>query len=158
MLVGTGKTGELKENDWVLLGGTAGAAISARKTKTASLIAEAADNGGTKPEAIAALLAFGAALRNYEFRKYLTKRPSEDEGNPSRDAAEARHPCRRPRQGARRVRPLPGRSPTASSLARDLVNEPANALGPVEFAERVQASWRSSGSRSRSSTPTSSAS
>ena len=108
VLVGTGKTSDLKENDWVLLGGTAGAAISARKTKSASLIAEAADNGGTKPEAIAALLAFGAALRHYEFRKYLTKRPTGGRGHRGGRPAEACHPLPRPRQGTRRVRPLPG--------------------------------------------------
>ena len=42
ILLGTGKPGELQENDWVLLGGSAAGAIGARKTKSASLIAEAA--------------------------------------------------------------------------------------------------------------------
>ncbi len=37
-------------------------------------------------------------------------------------------------------------------LARDLVNEPPNVLGPVEFAKRVEGLSRSSASRSRSST------
>ncbi len=49
------------------------------------------------------------------------------------------HHCRR-RAGAAQERlggPL-RRSPTASMLARDLVNEPANVLGPVEFAD----AWR----------------
>ena len=40
VLLGTGKAAELKENDWVLLGGSAVGAISARKTKSASIIAE----------------------------------------------------------------------------------------------------------------------
>ncbi|MFA6139196.1 MAG: leucyl aminopeptidase [Hyphomicrobium sp.] len=138
VLVGTGKTGDLKENDWVLLGGTAGAAISARKTKSASLIAEPADNGGTKPETIAALLAFGAALRHYEFRKYLTKRPTEDEGTPEPDGLQRLviH-CPDPdkaRAAFARYQALVNGIVTA----RDLVNEPANALGPVEFAERVK--------------------
>ncbi len=45
VLLGTGKGAELKENDWTLLGGSAVGAISARKTKSASIIAEAVDTG-----------------------------------------------------------------------------------------------------------------
>ena len=79
VLLGTGKGSELKENDWALLGGSAVGAISARKTKSASIIAEAVDTGSTRPEAVAALIAFGALLRHYEFRKYLTKQKADDE-------------------------------------------------------------------------------
>jgi leucyl aminopeptidase len=138
ILLGTGKTGELSENDWVLLGGTAGGAISARKTKSASLIAEAADTGGTKPEAIAALLAFGSALRHYEFRKYLTKRRSEDENNNEPDGLQKLviH-CADPDK-ARAAFARYEAVANGTVTARDLVNEPANELGPVEFANRVK--------------------
>ena len=34
--------------------------------------------------------------------------------------------------------PIPRRSPKASFFARDLVNEPANVLGPVEFAAKAK--------------------
>jgi leucyl aminopeptidase len=138
ILLGTGKTGELSENDWVLLGGTAGGAISARKTKSASLIAEAADTGGTKPEAIAALLAFGSALRQYEFRKYLTKRRSEDENNNEPDGLQKLviH-CADPDK-ARAAFARYEAVANGTVTARDLVNEPANELGPVEFANRVK--------------------
>ena len=54
-------------------------------------------------------------LRHYEFRKYLTKQKPDDEAAEPDDAAEARHPLRRSRQGARRLRALPAPSPTASS-------------------------------------------
>ena len=64
VLLGVGKAGDLKENDWVLLGGGAGGIMSARKSKSASLVAEAPDHAGLKPEAVAALLAFGIALNN----------------------------------------------------------------------------------------------
>jgi leucyl aminopeptidase len=138
ILLGTGKTGELSENDWVLLGGTAGGAISARKTKSASLIAEAADTGGTKPEAIAAMLAFGTALRQYEFRKYLTKRRSEDENNNEPDGLQKLviH-CADPDK-ARAAFARYEAVANGTVTARDLVNEPANELGPVEFANRVK--------------------
>ena len=138
ILLGTGKTGELSENDWVLLGGSAGGAISARKTKSASLIAEAADTGGTKPEAIAAMLAFGAALRHYEFRKYLTKRASEDDnGNEPAGLQKLVVHCADPDK-ARAAFVRYAAVANGVITARDLVNEPANALGPVEFADRVK--------------------
>src|SRR5436190_23375898 len=57
-LVGTGQAAELEENDWINLGGTAAAAISVRKGKSASIIAEAAGSGGLRADAVAALLAF----------------------------------------------------------------------------------------------------
>jgi len=140
ILLGTGKTGELSENDWVLLGGTAGGAISARKTKSASLIAEAADTGGTKPEAIAALLAFGTALRHYEFRKYLTKRNSDDDNgniNEHNGLQKLVVHCADPDK-ARAAFARYEAVANGTVTARDLVNEPANELGPVEFANRVK--------------------
>ncbi len=137
IVLGTGKTGELKENDWVLLGGSAAAGIGARKAKSASLIAEAADNGGTKPELIAALLAFGAALRQYEFRKYLTKKPSEEEGSEQDGLQKLVVHCVDPDK-ARGTYQRYEAVANGTVTARDLVNEPANALGPVEFADRVK--------------------
>jgi len=138
ILLGTGKGTELKENDWVLLGGSAAAAISARKTKSASLIAEAPDTGGTKPDQIAALLTFGAALRQYEFRKYLTKTPKTDEEASEPDGLQKLvvH-CADPDK-ARAAYARYEAVADGTVTARDLINEPANALGPVEFADRVK--------------------
>ena len=154
VLLGTGKTGDLSENDWVLLGGSAGGAIGARKTKTASLIAEAADSGGTKPEAIAAMLAFGASLRHYEFRKYLTKRPSRGRATATSPTACRSSSC---------IAPIPTRrappslatqpSPTASSpRATSSTSRPTRwGRSSSPIASR---SWRARASRSRSSMPT----
>jgi leucyl aminopeptidase len=138
IVLGTGKPGELQENDWVLLGGSAAGAIGARKTKSASLIAEAPDGAGIKPDVLAALLAFGAALRNYEFRKYLTKKSSDDDGNGEADGLQKLivH-CADPDK-ARSAYLRYGALANGIITARDLVNEPANALGPVEFADRVK--------------------
>ncbi|MFA5900085.1 MAG: leucyl aminopeptidase [Hyphomicrobium sp.] len=138
LLLGTGKGSDFKENDWVLLGGSAAAAIGARKTKSASIIAEAPETGGTKPDQLAALLAFGASLRQYEFSKYLTKNNKPDDETPERDGLQKLviH-CADPdkaRAAFARYEALANGTVTA----RDLVNEPANALGPVEFADRVK--------------------
>ena len=137
VLLGMGKAQDLKENDWVLLGGTALGAIAARKSKSASLIAEAADAGHTRPETIAALIAFGALLRHYEFRKYLTKQKTDDEASGPDTLQKLVIHCADPDKArAAFARHLAVANGTV--IARDLVNEPANALGPVEFAERVR--------------------
>lgn len=137
LLLGTGKTGDLNENDWVTLGGAAVGAISARKSKSASLIAEAPHSAGLRPEALAALLAFGAALRHYEFSKYQTKKkPDDDKAQPDKLQKLVVHTADpdKARAAFARYRAVVDGVVTA----RDLVNEPANVLGPVEFAERVR--------------------
>lgn len=138
ILLGTGKGSDFKENDWVLLGGSASGAISARKTKTASIIAEAPETGGIKPAQLAALIAFGAALRHYEFRKYLTKPAKSDDETTEPDGLKKLviH-CADPDK-ARTAYARYAALADGIVTARDLVNEPANALGPVEFADRVK--------------------
>jgi leucyl aminopeptidase len=137
VLLGVGTPGELNENDWVLLGGTAAGAIAARKSKSASLIAESPEHGGLKPEMLAALLAFGAALRHYEFRKYLTKQRSDDDNAEPDKLQKLVIHCADPDK-ARAAFARYQAVVNGVMLARDLVNEPANMLGPVEFADRVR--------------------
>ena len=137
VLLGVGKPSDLNENDWVLLGGAAAGAISARKSKSASLIAESPEHAGLKPEMVAALLAFGTALRHYEFRKYFTKQKSEDDNGESDKLQKLVIHCADPDK-ARAAFARYQAVVNGVMLARDLVNEPANMLGPVEFAERVR--------------------
>jgi leucyl aminopeptidase len=137
VVMGVGKSGDLKENDWVLLGGAASAAVAARKGTTASLVAEAPESGGLRADAVAAALAFGVLLRQYEFDKYRTKKNGD---NGASDA-----------DGLRKIVvhcPDPDKARSAFAryqavadgvvIARDLVNEPANMLGPLEFAMRAR--------------------
>jgi len=145
VLVGVGKPDELKDNDWTSLGGTAFGQLASRKGEAASLVAEVAGIAGAKAGAeIAADLALGALLRSYRFRKYQTRPGANGEGEPppstlarltvhcqDPDAAESAFERRRAVAGG-------------VFLARDLVNEPANVLGPVEFAERAAALTRAS--------------
>jgi leucyl aminopeptidase len=137
IVMGVGKSGDLKENDWVLLGGAASAAVAARKGTTASLVAESPESGGLRADAVAAALAFGVLLRQYEFDKYRTKKNGD---NGASDA-----------DGLRKIVvhcPDPDKARSAFAryqavadgvvIARDLVNEPANMLGPLEFAMRAR--------------------
>ena len=137
LLVGTGRT--TKELERVLLGGYVLGQIGARKGDTATLVAEAADPGQASAEVFAADMAMGALLRSYAFKKYRTKRKSEDSGEeePKEGLQKLTVLCAKPDAAAKA---FAARKAVADGvfLARDLVNEPANMLGPVEFAERMR--------------------
>ena len=138
ILLGTGKAPN--ELDRLLLGGAAYAQISARKGEAASILADPADPGPAGADVFAADLAFGALLRSYTFKKYRTKKPPEDgtEGEPARDGlTRLVIQCAKPDAAAKLFQ---SRKALAEGvfLARDLVNEPANVRGPVEFADRMR--------------------
>ncbi len=140
IIVGTGRPESLSEHDWVLLGGFALGQIATRKTKVASLIAQVPDTGDQSPEHVAASLAFGAFLRNYAFKKYQTRKPRENGDKDNKNATSIAplvrlvvH-CANPKKARAAFAPLRALA-NGVYLARDLVNEPANVLGPVEFAE-----------------------
>ncbi|MCC7250742.1 leucyl aminopeptidase [Hyphomicrobium sp.] len=145
VLVGTGKTAEHDDSGWASLGGYVLGQITARKTVEASVIADVG-SAGAKPEVVAANLAFGALLRHYSFRKYLTKKNGE-EGAANGNSAEQKPAndrlvklvvhCADPEK-ARAAFEAKRAVADGVCFARDLVNEPANVLGPVEFAERVK--------------------
>ena len=143
LLVGTAQSepeGEASgELEWMRVGASGYAAIQARKTAAASLFAEAPDKGAPAADELAALLAYGAVLRSYNFRKYRTQ-PAKDNANGEAEP-EAKPPllyihCKDPRAAEKA---FADKLAVAEGVfvARDLVNEPANALGPVEFAARA---------------------
>jgi leucyl aminopeptidase len=136
LLLGMGRS--TKELERLQLGGLALAQICARKADAATLVAEAADFGEASAEAFAADLAMGALLRDYKFRKYKTRK---GDGNADEEQPEGLRKlivlCAKPDAAAKA---FAARRAVAEGvfLARDLVNEPANMLGPVEFAERMR--------------------
>jgi len=143
IVVGVGKAGELSESDWTTLGGYALGQIAARKTTQASFIADVAGVSEAKAGMIAVSLAYGALLRHYSFKKYLTKKKPEEgsngaNGTPPKDGIEGLviH-CADPEE-ARAAFESKRALAAGIYFARDLVNEPANVLGPVEFADRVK--------------------
>ncbi len=142
VVIGAGHPGDVKETDWLMLGGYAFGQLSARKTSSASLIAEVAGPAGPEAAELAADLALGAVLRSYKFSKYLTKnRPEKPEGEngdaPADGIARLVVHTADP-DGAREAFVTRQAMADGILMARDLVNEPANALGPVEFAERCR--------------------
>jgi len=126
------------EHDRLCLGGFAFAQLAARKGESASLIAELAKPGEASAEVFAADLAYGALLRSYTFNKYRTRRNGNDAEGEARDGLQKLFiHCPTPDAAAKA---FARRKAVAEGvfLARDLINEPANVLGPVEFAERMR--------------------
>jgi leucyl aminopeptidase len=132
IVVGAGKPAELGEHDWLRLGGAAMGALA--RGSTATVVLERPDGADLDPAA-AADFALGLALRSYSFNKY---KPTKDaNGNaiakpPAAVAVWVADPARVRAAWAARSAIADG-----VAMARDLVNEPANVLGPVEFAKEA---------------------
>jgi leucyl aminopeptidase len=132
VILGVGKAGRLKAQDFVKFGGTAMGKVPSTATQ-AMIFAELA-GGAFKPEQ-AAELALGTQLRSYVFDRYKTKRKEGEEppAKPQVDIA-----IGNPAAALRAWRVREGVA-DGVVLARDLVNEPANVLYPEEFARRTGA-------------------
>ncbi|MCB1510500.1 MAG: leucyl aminopeptidase, partial [Hyphomicrobiaceae bacterium] len=139
VLVGAGDAAKATAQDWVVVGGHACGQLMSAKTETASFIA---DVGAIDAQA-AADVAMGALLRRYTFDIYKTSKTSDAEANGDATTASAslRQLVIHTDKPADAAEAFEARKAVADGvcLARDLVNEPANVLGPVEFAERCKA-------------------
>ena len=130
-VVGAGKPEELDESAWLKLGGTVASKLGKAKAATVLLDLE----GSTVSAVSAADFALGILLRAYAFTKYKTKK--DDNAKPDTVAKITiltADPAGAKKQFASRQSVFDG-----VALARDLVNEPANILGTLEFAEKAQA-------------------
>ena len=133
VLVGCGKVSEAKEADWLKIGGKIVAA-SGSAEKISVVTQTSAKANALSPTAVATIAA-GCKLRSYKFDDYLTKGREAD---------------KKPKKVARITVGAENLSGTKKEwsrlngvtdgvlLARQLVNEPANVLGPVEFAKQAQ--------------------
>ena len=130
LIAGLGKPASMGEFDWVKLGGAIAGALPSGPDRAATVFAETPE--GPLGPAQANDLALGMVLRAYAFDDYKTKKGDDED------------------DGQRTIR-IAVSDPAAASdlwattearaqgvtLARTLVNEPPNVLGPVEFADRV---------------------
>jgi leucyl aminopeptidase len=130
VVVGLGKVRELKARDFVKLGGVAMGKVP-KSAEEVTIIADL-PGGAVKPDSLAEL-ALGMRLRAYSFDRYKTKRKDGEEKPAETEVTIA----------VANVAPVrkayAAREAVANGVdfARDLVNEPANVLFPVEFAERA---------------------
>jgi leucyl aminopeptidase len=130
VVVGLGKVRELKARDFVKLGGVAMGKVP-KSAEEATIIADL-PGGAPKPDSLAEL-ALGMRLRAYSFDRYKTKR-KEGEEKPAVTEVTITVANVAPVRKAYAAREAVA---NGVDFARDLVNEPANVLYPVEFAERA---------------------
>ncbi len=131
-VVGIGKESELTSQGIVKLGGVAMGKVPAAAAE-ATIIAEFGA-GALKPDQVAHL-ALGVRLRAYSFDRYKTKRK---EGDDRAEKVEVHLACANPAAAEKSWAETAGIA-DGVVLARDLINEPANVLYPIEFARRASA-------------------
>ncbi|OCW55822.1 leucyl aminopeptidase [Hoeflea olei] len=129
-LVGTGDPAKLSAHDWLRIGGKV-FALSGKARKLTVLLGE----GDVPSVEAVADIALGLLLRSYSFDAYKTKKGDDDEKEPRSLEVVIQHA-----DAAGCKKAFASRQAVAEgvTLARNLVNEPANVLGPVEFAARAK--------------------
>jgi leucyl aminopeptidase len=137
ILAGLGKEDALNAQQYVDLGGAILGAIQNRKASAASLIVDIEGSDDHSAEQLAALIAQGALLRHYNFKKYFTKKNNDDAADKEGLKKLIVHVAH-PDKAKAAFHPLKAAA-NGVNFARDLVNEPANILGPVELAEKTKA-------------------
>ena len=134
LVVGVGEGDSIKETDWASFGGIV-------RGKTASdqhvSVLMECDGVDVTPEAAAAF-AQGFLLRAYDFNKYKTKKADDDDGK-DKNVAQKTALMVDNVAASKKAWETAEAVARGMMLARDLVNEPANILGPVEFAARAEA-------------------
>ena len=133
LVIGLGKADGFAGHDWLKAGGVAAAKL--KGAGTATIFADAP--GVTVTGEDLAGFATGLLLRGYAFDRYKTKKDEDDGKGEAKTVAVT----------IVTADPDAARSAFAEAeavaegvvLARDLVNEPPNVLGPVEFAEKASA-------------------
>ena len=127
------------DGDWANVGGVVYAQLAARRTVTATLCIDGQGEDKRSAGHVAAEIALGALLRSYEFKKYRTKSNGSDENGDAPTAKLTKLTIQTADPDAARAAFVHRHAVAQGTfLARDLVNEPANVLGPVEFAERTR--------------------
>ena len=133
IVVGVGGEKERAKHDWRILGGFVAGKVGGR---TATVLTEVPGLDAS-PEAVAEM-ALGARLRAYKFDRYKTKKKNGDNGEEADSPTKLTFAVADP-AGVRKAAKASEGLAAGVALARDLVNEPPNVLGPEEFASRAQA-------------------
>ncbi|MCW5716664.1 MAG: leucyl aminopeptidase [Bauldia sp.] len=135
VVVGFGKGDKMTGQDWQKLGGAAYGSLRRGQDATVLLERPDGEDGTDAPE-----FALGAMLRAYGFDKYKGGRPGR---NDEESEAAKKPPASLTiavADSAKAKRAWAARLAVGEgvNLARDLVNEPANVLGTIEYADRVK--------------------
>ncbi|MHB0952342.1 MAG: leucyl aminopeptidase [Allorhizobium sp.] len=133
VVLGLGKPAEFTAHDWLRAGGAAAAAFKSADKVTVFVDAPGIEVSGKA----AADFALGMLLRNYSFDTYKTKK---DEDNGKSEPKQVKITIVTAEAVAAKKAFAENEAVAEGVvLARDLVNEPPNVLGPEEFADRAKA-------------------
>jgi len=130
--IGLGKVEELDEYAWVKVGGLVQATAKSASEVTVVVEAEGITAGARE----AASIGLGIMLRSYKFDKYKTRKDENGKAAANKPA-KITIQCADPTAAKKAYAEL-GAVGEGVVIARDLVNEPANILGPVEFAAQAK--------------------
>jgi leucyl aminopeptidase len=133
IVFGIGKAAEVTGDDWRAFGGAVFAELQKARAGAATVLLELPD-GAELTGAAAGEFAMGAKLRAYAFDAYKTPKKDDDKQKDLKltlAVADTR--------AAKKAWTSAEAVADGVILARDLVNEPPNVLGPVEFAARASA-------------------
>lgn len=131
ILFGLGKPEDLTLDDWRAFGGAVFAELQKAKAEAATVVLDVPGEAGVSAEA-AAEFAMGVKLRAYAFDTYKTKKDDDKTKDLKLGLAVA------DTKAAKKAWATSEAIADGVLLARDLVNEPANVLGPVEFARKAK--------------------
>jgi len=129
IVAGTGKSGSLKDEDFIKIGGAITGKLGA-STSVATLVAEL-PAGAFKPHQVAAIAA-GVRLRAYKFDRYKTKTKDKDKALRAQISIAVADVA-----AAKKSFAIDNNVVDGVLIARELVNEPPNVLFPAEFARRA---------------------
>jgi leucyl aminopeptidase len=131
VFLGLGDAGKMTDHDWLKLGGVIAGSVGG--TGPVTVLLERPDGEKVKSSQ-AANVALGIVLRSYNFDKYKTKKKDDEEVPKARSFTIATaNPA-----GAEKAWGTASAVAEGVTFARDLVNEPANVLGTVEFADQLK--------------------
>ena len=132
VILGIGDVSELTEHDWLRLGGKAFKAAGGFGSATVMLDLPGKESSDTISAINAADFAMGAKLAAYKFDAYKSKDKKE---KPALKMAISLNGA----TAARKAWKTASGIADGVILARNLVNEPANILTPLEFSKRAKA-------------------
>ena len=130
VILGAGAAGASPANAWLDRGGSLGGKLRVLSIRKAAVLL---DHEDATPERVAELAA-GLSLRHYRFDRYKSRKSDAEE--PGRLEVSLRVASKPAADRA-----IAARMPAVEGalFARDLIHEPANMLGTVEFADRMKA-------------------
>lgn len=135
LVMGVSDSPDDEAYDWAALGGRIYSKLSGRD-KPVAVIADSGEGDAVLTSENAAEIGFGLILRSYTFNKYKSS-SAKGQGGSKSGPEKITIQCAEPAKARKAFATLKAIS-EGTFIARDLVNEPSNILGPKEFADRIQ--------------------